>query len=24
MDRHYAVFNDKFVTGINERKERVN
>lgn len=24
MDRHYAVFNDKFVSGINDRKERVN
>lgn len=24
MDRHYAVFNDKFIKAINERKDRVN
>ena len=24
MDRHYATFNDKFITAINQRKERIN
>ena len=24
MDRHYAVFNDKFIHAINSRKDRVN